>query len=436
MIQVCRGVLPAALALTVACASPRDASSGGRESPYLLIAAGDQDSSASDFLAVIDVRPGSSTLGRVLATTPTGFHGSVPHHMEYVLPPAGELLFMNAHHHEVSFLVDVAVPTAPRIVKTFDPPLPLRFPHDYTRTPSGTRLVGFLRSDGKSIDTTESETPGNSGGIAEYSADGKFLRSALAGNAAAEPVRPYAFALLPDLDRLVVTSAPMMESSWADVVQVYRYSDFKLLRTIDLPPGRLPDGTLVEGSQHAGFGPRVLPDGSVFFNSYGCAFYRLSEIGSDTPKLETLFALDTPAREKGSIRGSCGIPVVFGHYWINPAGKLHAVVVLDITNPSSPREVFRLSTPETFSPHWLARDPRSNRLVLGAELGGEEGFYILRFDETSGRLSLDGALKGEGKDGYVSLKDQRWPHGDTGPAWGHAALFLPAAQGREAGGNQ
>jgi hypothetical protein len=60
----------------------------------------------------------------------------------------------------------------------------------------------------------------------------------------------------------------------------------------------------------------------------------------------------------------------------------------------------------------------------------------MRFDETSGRLSFDGALKGEGKDGYVSLKDQRWPHGDTGPAWGHAALFLPAAQGREAGRNQ
>jgi hypothetical protein len=34
---------------------------------------------------------------------------------------------------------------------------------------------------------------------------------------------------------------------------------------------------------------------------------------------------------------------------------------------------------ETFNPQWLARDPRSNRLVLGAELGGEEGFFLLRF---------------------------------------------------------
>lgn len=47
--------------------------------------------------------------------------------------------------------------------------------------------------------------------------------------------------------------------------------------------------------------------------------------------------------------------------------------------------MLRLRTPETFNPHWLARDQRSNRLVLGAELGGKEGFYLLRFD-AKGRL--------------------------------------------------
>ena len=116
--------------------------------------------------------------------------------------------------------------------------------------------------------------------------------------------------------------------------------------------------------------------------------------------------------------------MVFGHYWINPAGKLHSVVVLDIANPASPREVFRLKTPDTFNPHWLARDPQSNRLVLGAELGGEEGFFILRFDDQTGQLTFDPALSGEGQAGYVSLKKPTWPHGASGAAWGHAALFL------------
>ncbi len=399
-------------------------------SPYLLVSAGDADEAESDFLAVIDLREGSATLGTALSTLPTGLKASMPHHMEYTLPPAGERLFLNAHHTESSLLLDVSNPLALRVVKTFAPPAPLRFPHDYTRTPTGTRLVGFLRSNGKGVDTTETATPGNHGGFAEYRADGTLLRTAIAGDADGKPVRPYAFALLPAIDRLVVTSAPMIESTWADVVQVYRYSDFALLHTIALPPGRGADGREVPGSQHAGFGPRVLSDGSVFFNSYGCAFYRLSAIDGTEPRLETFFALHTPAPVSGAgaIRGACGIPVVFGHYWINPVGKLHQVVVLDIADPSHPREVSRLKTPDTFAPHWLARDPNSNRLVLGAELGGEDGMFILRFNDQTGDLAMDPAFHGDGQEGYVSLKQATWPHGASGAAWGHAALFLPAAR--------
>ncbi len=419
----------AACSVLVACTAQSQEAERetGAESPYLFLFAGDEDGADSDFLAVIDLRRDSASFGKVVATTPIDMDGSMPHHMEYTLPPDGELLFMNAHNREMTLLVDVSDPRAPRVVKTFAPPAPLRFPHDYSRTPTGTRLVGFLRSEGEGPDPAETVTPGNHGGIAEYTADGTLLRMASAESAdASRSVRPYAFALLPEIDRLVVTSAPMNESTWADVVQIYRYSDFSLLKTIDLPPGSLADGRVIEGSQQAGFGPRVLSDGSVFFNAYGCAFYRLSDIGSDDPRLDTVLTLDTPpAPQPGWIRGSCGIPVVFDNYWIMPVGQLHAVIVLDITNPATPREVFRLATPETFNPHWLARDPRSSRLVLGAELGGEEGFYLLRFDAQSGQLFFDPAMSGDGQTGYVDLTNQSWPHGPSGPAWGHAALFLP-----------
>ena len=202
------------VSVAIACTAPaRDsATKPGEGSPYLLVSAGDRGQEDSDFLAVVDLRSDSPDLGKVIATTPTGLKSSMPHHMEYVMPPAGELLFMNAHHHEHSLLVDVSDPRAPRIAKTFRPPPPFRYPHDYSRTPTGTRLVGFLRSEGKSIG--------------------------------------------------------------------------------------------------AGFGPRVLRDGSVFFNSYGCAFYRLSEIRSEHPRLDTFFALDTPPPSTpDDIRGSCGIPI-------------------------------------------------------------------------------------------------------------------------------
>ena len=419
----------AALTCTVmlsGCAGPRATPPPSSvESPYLLVFAGSEDRGASDFLAVLDIKPASADAGNVIASTPIGMSGSMPHHMEYSLPPPGELLFVNAHHHEKVLLIDVATARDPRVASMFDPPAPMRFPHDLYRTPGGTRLVGFLRS-GPSPFPGETASPGNHGGIAEYTADGHLIRmTSSASPVARKPVRPYAFALLPDLDRLVVTSAAMMEATSADVIQIYRYSDFTLLETRELPAGALPNGRVLNGSQQSGFGPRVLPDGSVFLNAYGCALYRLSDIASSAPKLETVMTIETPEPTPGSSRGACGIPIVFGKYWIQPVGRIHAVVVLDIANPSAPREVSRLATPETFNPHWLSRDPQSNRLVLGAELGGEEGLYLLRFDDQSGRLSFDESVSGDSRPGYLSLKDQRWPHGGSGTAWAHAALFLP-----------
>ena len=403
-------------------------------SRYLLVFAGDKDGSDSDFLAVIDVDPTSKTPGTPIKTVPIGRQRSMPHHMEYVPPPQGEPVFMNAHSQEVSLIVDVQNPVHPAILKEVEPPASLRFPHDYTRTPDGTRLVGFLRSNGPSPDSAETATPGGHGGIAEFDREGSLLRSVSAAFPGAEkPMRPYAFALLAEADRLVVTSAPMMEKSWADVVQIYRYSDFSLLHTLPLPVGRSKNGVTIEGSEQAGFGPRILDDGSVFLNAYGCAFYHLTKIDTVSPQINMVHVLETPpSTDQRSIRGACGIPVRIGNYWIQPVGKLNAIVVLDISTPNKPEEVFRLQTPKDFHPHWLSKDPLSNRLVLGSEMGSEQGYFILRFDETSGGLSFDQQFSGRNghsffspkRRGYISFSRRSWPHGDTGSAWGHAALFL------------
>lgn len=434
------GILISILILfSVACSQgPRDRksdiSSDSGASPYLFVFAGDQDANDSDFLMMIDVDPNSETRGAPISSIPIGHKNSMPHHMEYVPPPAGEPIFMNGHHHELSMIVDVSNPKAIEIKKKLKPPKPYRFPHDYTRTLKGTRLVGFLRSDSASPDPSETVTPGGHGGIAEFGINGDLLRTASAAVSTVDkPIRPYAFALLPEKDRFIVTSAPMMERTWADVIQIYRYSDFELLHTIDLPVGRLKDGTQIEGSEAAGFGPRVLDDGTVFLNSYGCAFYHVTDIETDTPKVNMVYALKTkPSKSRNQIRGACGIPVRVGSYWIQPVGYLNSVVVLDISNPSEPEEVYRLRTPKEFRPHWLAKDPLGSRLILGAELGGEQGFFMLGFDEEKGRLTFDANFKGEKKGrfftkkvpGYLSLENNSWPHGQTGPAWGHAALFL------------
>lgn len=394
-------------------------------SPYVLAFVGDRDEKQSDFFAVVDVRPKSATRGKVVATLPIGMTASMPHHLEYKLPKKGQLLFANAHHHETTLLVDTSDPLHLKLAKTLGPPAPFRFGHDFARVGKDKVLAGFLRSEGKSPDPEDKLVPANHGGLAEYTADGKLLRVASAAVPGfKEPIRPYAIVPMLGLDRIVTTSAPMMEDHSADVVQIWRYSDLKLLHTIAVPPGTRSDGSPLPGAGRYPFGPRLLKDGSILMNSYGCGFYRLTEINSAKPKLANVYTIQVPEPEKpGGTRGACSIPVIKGRYWIMPVGRAHTVVVLDINNPAQPREVSRLNTRGTFNPHWAALDPQSDRVVIGAELGGEQGMFLLKFDERKGQLRFDETIN-TGEPGYIDFEKQEWPHGDSGAAWAHAALFV------------
>ncbi|HEX8358861.1 MAG TPA: hypothetical protein VF613_02005 [Longimicrobium sp.] len=423
-----RIVLVALTLLSAGCASaPRRPSGPAAPSPYLLVFAGDRDEADEDFFAVIDVRPGGSKAGQVVSTTRIGTRASMPHHMEYELPASGESILANAHHHETTLLLDVSDPRKPVIERTFGPPAPYRFGHDFARLMNGNLLLGFLRSEGPSPNAADPLVPGGHGGIAEYTSRGELLRSASAAVAGhAEPIRPYAIVPMLDIDRVVTTSAPMMEDHVADVVQVWRYSDLSLLHTIAVPAARTPDGSTVDGAHRYPFGPRRMGDGSILMNAYGCGFYRLSGIGGERPELAHVYTIQVPEPLKpGGTRGACSIPVVIGSHWIMPVGRAQTVVVLDVSDPARPREVSRLDTPADFNPHWAAKDPASERIVIGAELGGEQGMYILRFDASSGRLRFDPTIVSrDGKAGYIDLEQQQWPHGPSGAAWGHAALFL------------
>lgn len=425
-----RGTAPLTLwflgSLMAACSQTAVSIPASSPSPYLLVFAGDADEADEDFLAVVDLGTGP-TAGRVIATAPIGLKASMPHHMEYALPPAGELLFMNAHHHEQTLMVDTSDPRHPRIVKRLAPPPPFRFTHDYTRLPNGNRLVGFLRSEGASPQRGDTISPGGHGGIAEYSAAGDLLRTVRAAvDGYKEPIRPYAFAPLLEADRVVTTSAQMMESFSADVIQVWRYSDFKLLHTIAVPPGTAADGAALAAAAKIPFEPRLMRDGSVLFNAYGCGIYRVTDIASEQPAVRNVYTIQVPEPATADdVRGACGVPVIVGNYWIMPVGRAHMLVTLDISDPAHPREVARFSTAADFNPHWLAADPLSSRLVVGAELGGEQGMLILDLDKASGRLSpAAGIVAKSGRPGYIDLAIADWP-GATGPAWGHAALFLP-----------
>jgi hypothetical protein len=406
-----------AVALTLAgCSTVRN--TADEASPYLILFAGDQDEKDEDFLAVLDLRPGSA--GTVISSVPVGLKASMPHHMEYALPPRGEPLFVNAHHHEETLLVDVSKPTAPAILRRLKPPAPYRFTHDYWRLPNGNRLVGFLRSEGPSPVAGDPDDPGNHGGIAEYTSAGGLIRTSSAAVAGyPEPIRPYAFAPVPRHDRLVTTGAEMMETNSASVVQIWRFSDLKLLHTLRMPKGDL------EKVERVPFEPRLMADGSVLINAYGCGLYRLTGIEGDSPLLTHLLTFAAEETDPKR-RGACGVPVVDGRWWVMPVGRANRLVTLDISDPAKPRIVSRFDTASDFRPHWTAKDPRSDRIVVGAEHGGEQGMLILRLDPRTGALRADERVRAkDGRPGYLDLAIDEWPHGRTGAAWALAALFMP-----------
>jgi hypothetical protein len=409
--------LPLLLVLLASCIVIEDQSNSAR---YLYVWAGDKDERESDFLAVVDVHSPSQTYGQVIATVPVGMTGTLPHHMEYQLPDSSQLLFVNGHHHERLFLFDTKDAAHPRLELTVAPPSPLRFPHDMIRMPNGNVLVSYLRSDGPSPLPGDSTTPGGHGGIAELSPAGEVLRSVSAADSAfTVPIRPYSFAMRPDIDRMLSTGAAMMEDTSADVVQIWKLSTLERLSTIQVPPVTLPGGRVLPGANMLPFEPRVMGDGSVLFNAYGCAFYRVTNLEADKPTVTHVYTIDVPEAKLGA----CGVPIVTTRFWVMTVGQANLLVTLDISDPARPKEVARLAADSSFRPHWLAADPGSDRVIVGAENGGENRMLMARFNQRTGGLSWDSTFRSGNGELGLSFQRTQWPHGASGEAFGHAALF-------------
>jgi hypothetical protein len=115
----------------------------------------------------------------------------------------------------------------------------------------------------------------------------------------------------------------------------------------------------------------------------------------------------------------CSVPLVYGKYWIQTVGNINGLVVLDASVPDHPVEVSRISlSHDLHMPHWIAADRKSGRIVV---TGGRDSWLaMLKFDEATGRLSLDEAF---GTHGAIQFDRPGWPHGATGKALVHGALF-------------
>ncbi|CAN5605408.1 hypothetical protein BH23PSE2_BH23PSE2_04930 [soil metagenome] len=365
---------------------------------WLYLWSGDQDRSHDDFLAVVDVRKGSSTYAHVVASVPVGKSGTFPHHTEHELAGDGRL-FANGFGSGDTFVFDLRKQGAPSLVTRFGPPGPYRQPHSYARLPNG-NVLATLQSTGDKYD--------GPGGLMEFGPDGTLLRTVSAADSAVDDrFLPYSLSVVAQIGRVVTTSADMHERWVSRVVQVWRLPELDRVSTLQLPPG--PGGK--EGWDPAE--PRVLSDGrTVMLSTFNCGLYLMEGLESEAPGARFVHAFEG---------GGCALPVVVGDYWIQTVPDAHALVVLDIQAPEQPREVSRIELGADFKPHWISASPDGRRLVL---TGYGPRVLLFDFDRDNGRIAIDTDFRDPGaQEPGLSMARTHWPHGESGPAVPHGAVF-------------
>jgi hypothetical protein len=118
------------------------------------------------------------------------------------------------------------------------------------------------------------------------------------------------------------------------------------------------------------------------------------------------------------------IPVIAGHYYLVTVPAWNAVVSADISDPTAPREVGRVTLGTEDVPHWIAISPDHRRVVVTGYGAMEHRVLILTFDATSGQLAIDRRFREEGDTTKGFRMDNKaWPHGGNAVGSPHGAVF-------------
>ena len=180
-----------------------------------------------------------------------------------------------------------------------------------------------------------------------------------------------------------------------------------LLATVSLPPSG-------QGKHHVDPAePRVLADGTIYVGTFSCGVYRIDGVIEETSKAVFVHAFPGGT----TMHNSCAVPVVVGNYYVQTVPEMNGLIALDVSDPKKPVEASRITFDQKFHmAHWIAADRKSDRLVV---TGNDMSWaLIVKLDPATGAMAVDPSLP----DG-INFERQTWPHGESGPAKVHGALF-------------
>jgi hypothetical protein len=353
-----------------------------------------------DFLAVFDVAPEAKDFGRLVAMLPVGERAQMAHHTNYAMPADGRL-FASDYQSGQAWIFDLSDPAKPRLQASFADAGPFTHPHSFEHLANGHTLATYQ---------FKGAPDAAAGALVELDDRGKVIRLSAASDPDVEPfIRPYSIQAVPKLDRVVTTSADMLPSDQSShVVQVWRLSDLKLLKTVVLPKPAHYKDVVSKNANEA----RLLADGqTVLVATSSCGLYRLDGLAGEDPG--ATFVYDFGYR-------SCAVPVVVGRYWVQTAMSGHALTSLDVADLSHPTEAGHLVLRGDALPHWIAREPDGNRIAITGFGRLATRVLFASIDPKTGALTLDPR--------EIDF-DRHWPDGWSGPAMPHGAVFgsAPAA---------
>ncbi len=402
-------MLRAVIFLMLACLAPFagvQAQPSKKPGHYLFVWTQDRAKEGMDFLAVIDADPASPNYGKLVTSAATDQKSNNAHHTEYEMPPSG-MLFANDHQANRTIIFDLNDPLKPRPAASFESLGGFSMPHSFLRLPNGNVLASFQYPDHHG----HMDMAGKSGGLVEIDNQGKLVRAVSNADPAFgdEGLLPYSIAILPKIDRVLLTNSPMGDDFLftSNTYQMFRLSDLKLLGTHRLDPGARMSGHI--SPEEA----RVGPDGAVYIQTLSCGIQRVT--GMESAKPNATLVHQFPG-------AFCGVPTIIGHYLVQSVPGIHGYIVLDIADGARPREVSRLTINEKYSPHWTGWDPISRRVVVTSGEPGDRT-YLLNLDEKTGALTIDDEFRGDDGLAGFSFARRTWPHGWTGEGRPHGAVF-------------
>ena len=249
-----------------------------------------------DFLAVFDIAPNSDDFGRLVAMLPVGSGAQMAHHTNYEMPADG-ILFASDYKSGNSFVFNLSDPLHPRLTSTFSNAGTYTHAHSFVRLANGNTLATYQYNGPREREAV--------GALVELDPNGKVVRATDASDPSVEAfIRPYSLEVVAKLDRVVTGSDEMPPATGnSHVVQVWRLSDLKLLKTIVLPKAPHSDAVPQNAAE-----PRLLADGqTVVVATSGCGLYRINDLGGTNPSAQWIY--DFGAR-------TCGVPTVVGNYWV------------------------------------------------------------------------------------------------------------------------